>query len=494
MSIANFTNFKSELKEHLQSLKSEIKVLIYKEFRNYIFKNKLNSHQDFPKSFLTKAFCELATYCYLQNFNAKLFNSKNYSLIKDYLKNSEEQFINTDFKNVVLVSATKLSKDDQELNKFIKNLSDNLKVNVFIRNLDWYNNEHFLREVKLDKKVSEYQEELIKMIKTYDKELFDLISENKFKSTRLSFKEDWSSFLEKKVSYSLEKFIFTPINYDEDNYDKKMKKLSDLVTSSTIFVFINNVDVEAKYKTTLLNDLNFFSEIIKYDSPIFTIDNNDFFSLLNPLALNNFKNFSDLTNFLTNKPVGSDSKSLTVDDSKSSDTLNWYWNKILDENENKEEIENILGNEKKEEDLEKTVTFNDHSNLDEILKEHDSHELTSDFTDILSEITREHNLLSPEKTKKASKEFLRFINLFDKEINNVELSTNDYDKNKYLYFRDAINQKNVEEVMDFLSNKIDDLTEILQNKKMSKQDAMNYYTLYIKIKSCLNEIEFLRIK
>ncbi|AUM62672.1 hypothetical protein [Spiroplasma monobiae] len=491
MSISNFTNFKSELKDHLQSLKSEIKVLVYKEFRNYIFKTKLNAQQEFSKSFLTKAFCELATYCYLQNFNAKLFNSKNYSLIKDYLKNSEDQFINKDFKKVVIVSASKLSKDNAELNQFINTLTNKLKVNVSIRNLDWYNNEHFLREVKLDKKVSEYQEELFKMMKTYDKELFDLISEEKFRSTRLSFKEDWNVFLEKKVAYSLEKFIFTPINYDEDNYDKKMNKLSELVAHDTIFIFVNNIEVESKYKTTLLNDLSFFSDIIKFDSPIFTIDNNDFFSLLNPLSLSNFRNFHDLASFLIEKPARSNSKNLTVDNSKSDDTLNWYWNKILDDDNKQEEMKEILGEEK---DLEKTVTFNDHSNLDEILKEHNSHELTKDFENLLAEITQEHKLLDLETSKKASKEFERFIALFDKEINSVELSSSDFDKDKYLYFRDAINQKNIEEVMDFLSNKIDSLTEMLQNKKMSKQDAMNYYTLYIKIKSCLNEIDFLRIK
>ncbi|QHX36682.1 hypothetical protein [Spiroplasma sp. BIUS-1] len=492
MSIYNFSNFKSELKDHLASLKSEIKVLVYKEFKNYIFKNKLKSQHDFSKSFLTKAFCELATYCYLQNFNAKLFNSKNYSLIKDYLKNSEEQFKTQEFKNVVIVSAAKLSKEDVELNNFIKTLTDDLKVNVWVRNLDWYNNEHFLREVKLDKKVSEYQEELIKMLKTYDKELFDLISENKFKGTRLNFKEDWHLFLEKNVSYSLEKFIFTPIKYDEDNYDKKMNKLSQLVKNDTIFLFVNNVDVEEKYKTTLLNDLSFFSEIIKFDSPIFTIDNNDFFSLLNPLALKNFNSFKELSNFLLNKPKVNSNDEVSLEDSKSSDTLNWYWNKILDDENNQKEFKEIIGEPEK--DLEKTVTFNDHSNLDELLKEHNSHELSKDFEDILLEITQENNLLTKEFSKKASKEFLNFINLFDREINDVEIISTEYNKDKYLYFKEAINEKNIGEVMDFLSNKIDDLTEILQSKKMTKQDAMNYYTLYIKIKSCLNEIEFLRLK
>ncbi|AUB31643.1 hypothetical protein [Spiroplasma floricola] len=527
MNIDIFANYKEDLKNYLKSLKSDIKLLIYKEFKNYIFNTKLDSHNIFEKSFFTKAFCELATYCYLQNYNSKFFNSKNSNLINNYSKFSEENFLNKKFENVVIVSAQKLLKEDEQLNDFIKTLTDTLKVNVWIRNLNWYNNEHFLEEVKLSKKLKEYKEELFKIIKSYNKELFDLVSNNKFVSTKLSFREDWNFFLEKKVSYSLEKFIFTPINYDEDNYKKKISKLSELVTEDTLFIFVNNVEVNSKYKTTLLNDIKLFSEMIKFNNPIFTIDkNNNFFSFLNILSYGNFKNFNDISKFFTKRSKENKPEKLKLQDSKNVDPLNWYWNKILEDEDKQEDLKKILKKPKavkkiknrdlektitfsehkelneifkeekniKEIDLEKTVTFSEHSNLDEILKEHESNELNNNMDELLLEVTQENMLLSSELSKKANKEFTKFIKLFDKEINNIELTTKEYNKDKYFSFKKMINQKNIKEVLEFLTNKNDNLFSKLKNKKMTKQDIMNYYTLYIKVKSCLYEMKFLKLK
>ncbi|AGR42137.1 hypothetical protein [Spiroplasma diminutum] len=494
MGIDNFAIFKSELKEHLHDLKDEIKYLVYKEFKNFIFKNKINSHKEFSKSFLTKAFCELSTYCYLQNFNTKLFNSKNYKLIKDYLKNSEDYFLNNNFKNVVLVSATKLSKEDDQLNKFIQNLTNDLQTNVWIRNLNWYNNEHFLKEVKFDKNVSEYEEQLYKMIKTYDKNLFNTVSENKFSHTKLNFKEDWNSFLEKNVMYSLEKFIFTPIKYDEDNYENKMEKLSELVKHDTIFIFINNVEVKSKYKTTLLNDLSFFSDIIKFECPIFAIDNNDFFSLLNPLALKNFKSYNDIFEFLKNKPQV---EKENINNLKTTDTLNWYWNKIFEDEENEKEINEIFNsnyNNKKElSDLEKTVTFNDINKLSEIIFENSESESTGVLDELISELNVANNL--DDKTLKSYlNKFNSFVKLFDDNKDNFELLTVNYDKEKYLKFKEMIDNKTITELFIFLDSKFNSLKETLENKKLTKHDALNSFALYMKVKNCINEIEILNFK
>ncbi|WP_339020189.1 hypothetical protein [Spiroplasma endosymbiont of Atherix ibis] len=515
MSTDIFVSYKEDLKNYLKSLRNDIKLLIYKEFKNYIFNTKLNSHNEFEKSFFTKAFCELATYCYLENYNS--------NLISNYSKISKENFLKMKFENVVIVSPYKLSKEDNQLNNFIKILTDTLKVNVWIRNLNWYNNEHFLQEVKLTKKLKEYKEELFKIIKNYNKELFDLVSNNKFSSTKLNFKEDWNFFLEKKVSYSLEKFIFTPINYDKDNYKKKINKLSELVTENTLFIFVNNVKVNSKYKTTLLNDIKLFSEIINYNNPIFTIENNsNFFSLLNILSFGNFKTFNDISNFFIKISKKNKPKKLKIENSKNSDPLNWYWNKILENEDNAENSKKILNENKpstkiknkdieksvllsenkkwkkdkifKEIDLEKTVTFNEHSNLNQILKEHESDEFNNNIDDLLLEVTQENMILSFELSKKVNKEFSNFIKLFEKEINNIELTTKHYNKDKYLNFKKIINQKNIKEIFEFLTNKNDNLFAKFKSKKMTKQNIMNYYTLYIKVKSCLSEMKFLKLK
>ncbi|WP_339033294.1 hypothetical protein [Spiroplasma endosymbiont of Cantharis rufa] len=492
MSITNFTNLKKDLNDHLLLMAKEIKLLIYKEFKNYIFKQKISSYDEVKENFLTKAFCELSTYCYLQSFEYKIFNSKNYLLIKDYLKKSKRKFSKQHFENVVFITATKVSKKDVEIQNLIHKLTDDVNVNVTIRNLDWYNNQHFLKYAKLDRKISHYQDQLIKLLKVYDKELFNVLSNNIFSGTKISYKNEWNQFLAKNIVNSLGKFLYTPFNYDELKYENKIEKLSEVIAEDTIYVFFNNVEVKEDYKTTLVNDLKFFTNFIKDDGPIFTVDKNNFFSLLKPLSLRNFKNFNELIKYLSKNQKRKPEIELTTNNSKTSDTLNWYWNKILENNDKKEEkVElnkvNTSFESEEEQDLEKTVTFNDHENLADLSNDN----IFEPQNDNLNQIeNKDENNNEIEQTISNEKilRFKNFIKLYEESKDEIELLTDNYDQDKYLNFKESVNKKNIWDLSNFIDNKYDDLVFYLKNKKILKQDLVNYEILYLKTKKFIEEM------
>ncbi|ALD66431.1 hypothetical protein [Spiroplasma cantharicola] len=500
MSITNFTNFKDDLADHLSLMAKEIKFLLYKEFKNYIFKLKISSYTEVKENFFTKAFCELSTYCYLQSFESKLLNSKNYLIVKDYLKNSKRKFSKQNFENVVFITATKVSKKDPEIQDVIHKLTDELNVNVTIRNLDWYNNQHFLQYAKLDRKVSYYQEQLIKLIKVYDKELFDNLSNNIFAGTKISYKNEWNQFLTKKIINSLDKFLYTQFNYDELRYQNKLEKLNEVISEDTIYVFLNNVEVKDNYKATLVNDLKFFEIFIKDDSPIFTIDKDNFFSLLKPLSLRNFKNFNELIKYLFKNKKRNPTTELTTDTSKTTDTLNWYWNKILENTDSNEENKDLKKENKnlesdEERDLEKTVTFNAHETLSDLSNDN-IFEIQEDTpNDILNENEIQepiNSIVEKPISKDKIERFQNFIKLYEENKNEIELLTDNYDQDKYLNFKESVNKKDIWDLSNFIDNKYDDLVFYLKNKKILKQDLVNYEILYQKTKKCLEENELLK--
>ncbi|AGR41226.1 hypothetical protein [Spiroplasma taiwanense] len=485
MSLNNPLELKEELQKFNNIEKYKIKEMMFKEFKNFIYKIKFEINDIDKKSYLTNAFCEYISLSYINNFENTIFSLKNYKLITNYLENCSKKIEQKVFKNIVIISAKPILKNDQEVNKAIDYITKDLKLNVFIRNLDWYNADYFLKDIKFSKNLEQYVKEVKRIFYKYDEELFNKVTENKFRGIKLDFKSIWYDFFNKKIISSLEKFIHTPIKYDEEYLKIKLKKISQTFNEETIFIFLNNLEQKSYYKTAMLNNLNIFYNIIKNECPIYIVGENKYFNLLKVLTLNEFKNISDF-NLNVNKKVV---KKLIIKEKKTeiTNTLTRYWSDIISDNKNKALIDEFNTSERNDtQDLLQTVTFGEAEKFSQSNK-HDKNKNIS----IIDHITKEEKFYFNNDLKNIIKEFNGFINLFDKVKNEISLTSTNFDSKKYKIFKKKMNNRNIREVMEFLVSKKDLLIMDLKSKKISKQDLMNFYFLYIKIKNCLNEIEFI---
>ncbi|AHI52907.1 hypothetical protein [Spiroplasma culicicola] len=485
MGLNNLNELNVQLNNFKNNSLTNIKKLLMKEFKNFVYKTKFNQLPDNPKSYLTKAFCDFLMFNYLNIFLKSSFNEANYNLISDYLELSNKKIQDKSFKDVLIITASKVSKFDKNISDFVEEITEKHKLNVKIRNLEWYNMNFFQDKVVHSQEIDKTENHLRDFFLQFDQNLFDQLTENKFKSVKLDFEDMWKTFFERNIIASFEKFIFTPIQFDQDFVEKTYKKLQESIQPNTLVIFLNNVEINSLYKTAFLNNIELFANIIKNDCPVITIGDYNELNLIQILSSYNLKSTYDILSLFETKNIIENNR---IEDA--TNTLNKYWDDILDSKTLDENLDDVFKNQTQENfDLLQTVTLKEPIDFEE-LQEKQKFKLFVHFAKFFNDYNNEDKNELIVKFKEWKKDFESFIKIFEKGLVNLKLKSQNIDQTRVKTFKEKINLKTISELHEFIKTRFDQFESQIRSSFIDLQDLVNFYNLYIKVKSSINEIEF----
>ncbi|QEH61876.1 hypothetical protein SCHIN_v1c06790 [Spiroplasma chinense] len=497
MGIKNLKELNSEVSKFSANSINDIKKHFMIEFVKYFYKTKFNQDFGNQKNYLTKGFCDFLTFNYVNSFLTSSFDKNNFKLISDYLKTSKFLIEKKNIRNVLIITAKKVDKFDKNITDFVNEITQTNKWNVKIRNIEWYNTKHFQEDIQHSQKLENAEEILIKHFKKFDKNLFNEITEEKFSHIKLDYEGMWANFFTRNVIPSFAKYLFTPKNVENDSNKEMIKKVLNSIEPGTLIIYLNNVKVNSLYKTAFLDNVDVFAKTVKNDCPVLTVGDYEELNLVKLLTTNNFKNLNEVLNYLNPSIYDVIEEEKVVEEEKNvennivpkdKDTLNMYWNEIL-------ESKNLDTTEDKdffvdESDLLKTVTFKEPVDLVNIENEK-KFKLSEHFNKFYDDSNYEDEKTYLKTLKEYKKNFKEFIKFFEEAIVGIKITSNKVDKVAQNNFRSKIFEKNFDELNRFLDSKNMQFERQLSSSFIELQDLLNFYSLYLKVKTSLFEIDFI---
>ena len=483
MELKNYDTLISEAQKLFLEVKEKIRVFFMIDFKNYIYKTKLEKFDNVEKSFLNKGFSEFVAVHYLKKIIEKNFTENNYKYLTNYNSKATKKIENKEYDNILIIGANNVTKENKKMVDLVNKIAKHTNKNISIKNMNWYNKVYFHKFIFHHSMLNYLQTDFLNDFSNYDVSLFNNITNYKFKNTSLNFENDWKNYLNSHIIPEFKIFMNTYIEVDSDSLEKKIKMSEAAITENTLVIFYNNVKMNSLYKSLYLNNISTFLKLLKNNTPVISIRNTSLFNLIKTLEIYNFENLEDLQKLLCQDNVS--------EPIKPTDILNNYWEEILKDQTLLEETlkdnDNFSAQEKnmwEDSDLLKTVDINEPYEFN-IFKNKNIlliYKLLSDnnYSDIDS---------FKFDSSKLKESLNRYIDLF-KELwkSNTNMSLNNTE-NKWNY--SSLDGITLKELHVLVNSSCERILEIIKTNNLDFNSYHYYYQLYMKVITTTKEIKLI---
>lgn len=418
MSIRSSKSLKDDLNLYKDKISTVIYKLLMKEFNIYLERTRLGIDMPNYKTLLTEAFCDFYLLSYILDFSKKSLTEKNFSVINEYLYEANKKIKTNKIKNVVIITAEKNENNNENFNEFVSMINYKFKVGVKVRHTNWYHTDFFKDNILHYDQMFILQENLHKHFNKFDKNLFAEIANPELPLLKLDYKALWNDYFSRIILNSFARFDIMPTNYVKGQTENLQRKILNSLDPSTLIIYYNNVDVKKNYKTAFLNDIKIFKDVLENDIPVITVGDYDDLSLVKVITQKNFKTLNEVTRIFngdkTNiideieepellinsrslnsnkRPVPNKVTPKTTFKIKNKDDEKITNNKSVETKEEKTNTLNMFWDEeisktninRTNNDLIKTIDFDEPEVLDEILKTTEEHNVSTKTVQMHSE-------------------------------------------------------------------------------------------------------------
>lgn len=336
-------NLKEQLDIYNKKISKDIYYFFMKEFNMYLEKVKLGKEFLDHKTLLTEAFLNFYILNFMNTFITKIADKKNSLILENYLYKANQKIKEYSIKNIVIITASSVSKTDEKFMNFITDLNETFKIAIKVRNINWYYTDFFKNNTEHYESVFDLQADLTKNFSYFDLNLFKEVAHKDIKKQDINFKSLWDDYFSRIILNSFARLDTSLINHIKNKYENIYQKIISSLNKETLVVFYNNVDIKKYYKTSFLNDLIVLNKLLDLDIPVITVGKYNELSLVELISQKNFFLLEDIKSIFSkdNKNVIENIKKPTM--STNSRTLS------LGKNINREATEEFILKEKTKE-------------------------------------------------------------------------------------------------------------------------------------------------
>jgi len=291
-------NLKEKLNVYNKKVSKDIYHFFMKEFNMYLEKVKLGKEFLDHKTLLTEAFLSFYIMNFMNTFIAKITDKKNFLILENYLYKANQKIKEYNIKNIVIITASSISKTEEKFMNFITDLNLTFKIAIKVRNINWYYTDFFKNNTEYYESVFDLQADLARNFSYFDLNLFKEVAHKEIKKQDINFKSLWDDYFSRIILNSFARLDTSLINHIKNKYENIYQKIISSLNKETLVVFYNNVDIKKHYKTSFLNDLIILNKLLDLDIPVVTVGKYDELSLVELISQKNFFLLEDIKNIL----------------------------------------------------------------------------------------------------------------------------------------------------------------------------------------------------
>gem|GEM_PF-4100981 len=181
-------NLKEKLNVYNKKVSKDIYHFFMKEFNMYLEKVKLGKEFLDHKTLLTEAFLSFYIMNFMNTFIAKITDKKNFLILENYLYKANQKIKEYNIKNIVIITASSISKTEEKFMNFITDLNLTFKIAIKVRNINWYYTDFFKNNTEYYESVFDLQADLARNFSYFDLNLFKEVAHKEIKKQDINFK------------------------------------------------------------------------------------------------------------------------------------------------------------------------------------------------------------------------------------------------------------------------------------------------------------------